>query len=436
MSHVGTEVEVRIRNIAVGGSGVGEVCAQKNGYQDLLGITAFVPFTSPGERVLARIDDTRNRYLNASLLSVEEPSPARVQPECPLFTQCGGCELQHLSYEGQLTAKHAMIHGSLRAAKLSQSDLERLRPVIGGDGYQYRRRVTLHIDSEGKVGFYRGASRSVIPVPNCPVSVPLINDVLPGLPEFGKSVRGKISTVILDADDNGIVAVLKSPYPIGTAEKQTLLNHAKKFFQNVSLVGPNGEIGGFGRQIVDLNVSEAPPISIRVPAGHFSQVNAKINRQLIRKTIEAVPLSSSHVLFDLYSGAGNFSVPIAFTGAQVFAVECDKRLVNFARENAAKYRLEKNLQVKEASVERFLEKPPKVSKLHTILADPPRSGLGPLVDELPDADTLLLISCHLPSCARDLKALTEKRWSIESIQPFDMFAQTSYVEILTVLRRS
>lgn len=436
MTRAGSKVDVRIRNIAVGGAGVGEVVEQYDGYRDLLGIAGFVPYSAPGETVEARVEVFKGRYLNATLTGVREPSPDRVEPRCSLFGSCGGCELQHMSYESQLRAKFAMIQGAFRQAKLSAADIEKLHPVHPGEDYSYRRRVTLHVDAEGKIGLYRGSSRSVIPLDTCPVSVQPINEVLPKIASFGSAVRGKISTVILDADDHGVVATLKAPYTLGSGEIRSLLEIAKKTFSDVSLHGPEGELGGFGRQILDLSLMTAPKVSIRVPAGHFSQVNAPMNRALIRKVVETAALTSKHVVFDLYAGAGNFSVPLAMAGAQVYAVECDKRLVTFCRENAARYGVERLLQVRDSSVERFLESPPKVNRLDCVLADPPRSGLGPLAESLPKSELLLLISCHLPSAARDLHQLGRAGWTIEGIYPFDMFAQTSYVEILTVLRRS
>lgn len=436
MTKAGAEIEVKIRNIAVGGAGVGEVCHQCDGYQDLLGITAFVPFTAPGEKVRARVDEFKGRYVNATLLSVVEASPERVLPRCSVYGQCGGCELQHLSYQAQRDAKYQMILGSLRSAKFSTRELELLHPVEGGDDYAYRRRATLHIDREGKLGFYRGSSRSVVSAGSCPICVPEIQQAIGQAQPFAQAVKGKVSTLILDADDHGIVATIKSPFSLTSGDRRKILEEAKKYFTDVSLQSPEGELGGFGRQILDLQISDAPPISIRVPAGHFSQVNAAINRKLIRKTLDSLQLGSQQIIFDLYAGAGNFSIPLAKSGAQVYAVECDKRLVNFAKENAARYHLEKNLFVREASVERFLESPPRVPRIDSILADPPRSGLGPLAEKLPECESLILISCHLPSGVRDLKQLSQLGWQIEGIFPFDMFAQTSYVEVLSVLRKS
>jgi 23S rRNA (uracil1939-C5)-methyltransferase len=141
-------------------------------------------------------------------------------------------------------------------------------------------------------------------------------------------------------------------------------------------------------------------------------------------------------VLDLYSGAGNFSLPFALSGRTVTAVEADKRLVSFGRQNAQRYRLERTLSFVESSVERYLKEAPQaVAAADLVVADPPRSGLGAVAGALTPCRQIALISCHLPSFVRDLRALTTAGFSPLFIQPFDMFAQTSYVEILCALRR-
>ncbi|MCB0325097.1 MAG: class I SAM-dependent RNA methyltransferase, partial [Bdellovibrionales bacterium] len=284
------DVTVNVRNLAVGGAGVGEVIAQSDGKDELLGITAFVPFAAVGEVVSARVTQHKERYLKTQLLQVETPAAERVAPTCPYYTVCGGCELQHMSYSGQLAAKTEMIAGALRAAKSSSQVLQALKPVVPGEPYSYRRRVTLHIDSSGKVGFYREQSRSVVAIEQCPVSVPPIDEVLRNVQELGRRLQGKISSLLLEADAKGLVAVLKSPYDLTPTEQTAILNSVRDFLPNVSLMGGEREVGGLGRQILELPLNDGATTTLRVPAGAFSQVNWGINLKLIRRVIDSANL--------------------------------------------------------------------------------------------------------------------------------------------------
>ena len=145
---------------------------------------------------------------------------------------------------------------------------------------------------------------------------------------------------------------------------------------------------------------------------------------------------SGKLVCDLYAGAGNFSFPMARVGARITAVECDKRLAGFGAENARRLQFTKEVEFVTSSVEKFLKKVRKEKPPELIVADPPRSGLGPVASMLPDAQRLILISCHQPSFVRDLVTLRNSGWRLHTILPFDMFAQTSYLEILSVFTRS
>ena len=427
-----SEVLVNIRNIAVGGEGVGEVCEVNLGDESLLGITAFVPYSAPGERLKVRVSERHTRYVRGELLEAVAQSVDRVTPECRYFGTCGGCDLQHLAYEAQLNAKFEMVSGALRAARLKGEVIEKLRPVAAGPAFKYRRRIALHVGPNGKLGFYRSGSRSVVEVDSCSVAVPEIEAVLPRLKEFAREVYRKVTSVVLEADERGVVAVLKTPYDLTTNEVDQVLGKAKKILENVTLLGTESELGGFGRQILDLPLNDSKTVVLRVPASAFSQVNWEINRKLISDVVRNAEPKNGTTIEDLYAGAGNFSLPLARDGASVTAVECEPRLVLFGRQNAERYGLSR-LSYVESSVEKYLSQARRNAEV--IVADPPRSGLGAIVPQLSYGRKLVLVSCHLPSFVRDLKGLVESGWNVDLIQPYDMFAQTSYLEIMSVYSR-
>lgn len=421
------DLTVNIRNLAFGGDGVGEVCEATD--ESLLGISAFVPFTVPGERIHARILEKKKRFVRAELIELPiEPSEHRIKPECRFFGICGGCELQHIDYAEQLRLKFEMIRGALRAGRLSSQAVEALQQIVPSEPFGYRRRVTLHLSQTGLIGFYREHSRSVVSIDRCPVATPEISALLPKLPSFAHQVKGKVSSVVLESDAAGTVAVLKSAYALTKRDIELIIGEARKCFESAVLLSGNESVGGFGREILELELSNGFPL--RYPAGNFSQVNHEINRSLVEYVVENSEVERNTAVFDLYAGAGNFTLPLARHGAKVTAVELDPRLVHLGKQNAERLRLPVNYLV--SSVEAFLKKNSQTPEL--IVADPPRSGLGS--SKLPPAKRIILISCHLPSCVRDLSTLIESGYHVKEIQPFDMFAQTTYVEIVSVLERT
>jgi len=426
---------VNIRSLAFGGEGVGEVTEPAPiGGEGLLGISAFVPFTIPGERVTTQILEHKKRYLRGELVEILEQSPERTKPPCRYFGTCGGCEIQHISYEEQLRLKFEMIRGALRSGRLPSAVLDVVRPVIASAPYGYRRRVTLHLSESGLVGFYRERSRSVVSIEHCDVAVPAISDLLPKLSSFAHTVRGKLSSIILEADELGVIAVMKSAYALAKKDQELILGAARAVFENAILLSGADAAGGFGREILELPLNTSGNMSLQVPAGNFSQINLEMNRELVEYVTSISGADRGSSVYDLYSGAGNFSLPLARLGAKVTAVEVDPRLVQLGKQNAQRYRFERTLSFVQSSVEHFIAKESGTVP-DLIVADPPRSGLGSLASKIPRAKRVVLVSCHLPSCVRDLAALLELGYEVEEIMPFDMFAQTTYTEIVSTLRR-
>lgn len=432
----GQQITVNIRNLAYGGDGVGEVTSQADGGEQLLGITAFVPFTSVGEVVSARVVEKKDRYLKAQLLEVKNKAENRVEPECEYYQVCGGCELQHINYEAQLKLKKEMLVGALRVSGFPSKTLEAISDVVPSSPFNYRRRISLHLDQSGRAGFYRNQTRSVVPINSCSIATKGINKILENLQECASELSGMVSSIALEEDAEGIIAVLQSTYAVGDIEKKEIFKVAKKYFEDASLVAEGKEIAGFGRQILEYPIQEdGLHLRLRVPAGSFSQVNAGINLALIKAVLKEGQIKPGSKVCDLYSGAGNFSLPLAYRGASIVAVEAEPRLVSYGRDSASQYSFSKKIKFIESTVEKYLKKKEKSQTFDLILADPPRSGLGQVASELKFANNLLLISCQQPSFVRDARNLTNAGWELEKVIPFDMFAQTSQLEILSVYRR-
>ncbi len=421
-------VKVNIREIASGGAGVGEVI---EGEQELLGITAFVPYTIRGEQVSAKVLEKKERFVRTELEEVEASSAKRVDPPCSVYGRCGGCELQHMNYQEQLDAKQSMILGALRTRRLTESEFSKVSPIEPSNPFSYRRRVNLHVSHDGKIGFYRSKSRVVVPISRCEISNNAINEVLESCQNLAPAISGKISSIILESDREGVVAQLKARVELSKTEIESILKASKHCFSDATLISATKELGGYGRKILELPLSGTSRIG--VPLGGFSQVNTEVNQKMVDFVVRSSNLKKGDRVHDLYSGAGNFSIPLAKVGANLVAVECSEQLTSFCARNAEKHGVSDRVEVVDQSVEKFLKKRNEKEEVELVVVDPPRSGLNLIAKELSYAKRLILISCQLVSFARDLRILLDEGWELEEVKPFDMFAQTSHIEIVGVL---
>lgn len=430
MTHEVGWIIARMTGLAGPGRSIGVV--QEAYHPELVGIKAFVEGALPGDLVRADVVTRKSQYLEATLSELVEPSTHRREPPCPVAVECGGCDVQPLTYESQLDAKREMIAGAFRAARLGEV-ADRVRPFEPSRQEGYRRRFAFHIDRAGIVGLYRRRSRSVLSLSRCFVATEEVNNLLEKLPMVAEALAGTPATAIVESGEGtaGVVLVIA---------EQVASQVWEQVEKALSAITPMWSL-----KIKDAIVRSPshPPITLEadgqmvsLPLGSFSQVNWEVNQKLVRRVVSLVEEAKITQLLDLYAGAGNFAIPIASRGIKTTAVELAPDLVAAGRsvaENAAF-----PLEYRCASVERFLndvaEKKEGNQPWGCLVVDPPRSGLGPLVRTLPRAPLVLLISCQLSSCVRDVGGLMARGYVVESIEPFDMFAHTSHAELLSVLR--
>jgi 23S rRNA (uracil1939-C5)-methyltransferase len=421
---------VTITGIAVGGKGIGIVTEADD--PSLVGIKAFLPLTAPGDIVSAAIIERKSSYVEAETLSLIKASPERVSPPCTLYGECGGCELQHIAYPAQLQVKSQMIEGAFRAARAGDLVAGRILEVRPGSPFGYRRRFSLHIGKDGSVGLYRRRSREVLPLLDCPVATSPIRGILPALRGIGKLLAGKPASLMAESDENSVgLSVRFSDRPTQAIVQQA----ARELEQVVSdwrIFDGHRELAAGGRTRFELPVAGA---TVGVSLGAFSQGNWPVNQQIVARVVDLARGFCSANALDLYAGAGNFTIPLAAVAQAITMVEVVPQLSQSGADQVAALGLQAQIKQVNASVESFLRGKEASSSYDFIVADPPRSGLGETAGRLPAAKGLALISCHLPSCVRDVKCLSENGWKLRSIEPFDMFPQTAYLEILSVFVR-
>ncbi len=360
---VGDRLSLHIDRLAIGGRGV----ARHEGF------VIFVENVAPDEDVRAEITQVKKNHAEAKYLEVLTPSPHRVQPICPVFGICGGCNWQHIDYAEQLKQKHELVLNAL--VKFSGFDASVIH-VLGvkpsPKPFHYRNRIQLHFAGT-KLGFFKRLSHDIVDIDSCPITEDEINAQI-------AATRLKVTGQSL-----------------GRIELSTLAAEGAK---------------------VD---------------GRFNQVNTAQNRNLIatvvEKAREIISTPAPAQIWDLYAGGGNFSFPLIenFPQAMITAVELNSDSVASARS-----RLPENLkhQFVESDVERFLSRH-RGERPTLILIDPPRTGCGTevmkLISEVRPAN-IFYVSCHPVTLARDLKVLSAVGYRLHPVLPFDMFPQTDHVE--------
>jgi len=414
-------ITVELDSLAVGGECVGRVTA---GPQALLGKKAFVPWAVPGELVEARLLEDHKKYLRTEALEVKRASPARVDAACPLFRQCGGCQLQHIDLKAQRDFKRGMVESMLR----HQANLTPLAGValIGGDlpGFDYRRRITLHVSSDGKIGFYRCGSGDVVDMENCPISSQAINAAFCQWKRLFQEAASYLASVVLE-DRMGRVALglnLREP-PDRHQLPAELLRKFKDEAPDLSVLASGKPVFSQMREGLRGVAGDA------IPIGAFSQVNHDANL-LLRETV--VSEVRGEEITDLYAGSGNLSFPLAAQGRRVVAVESDRRLVVAGQDIAKDRKLGSGITFVNQSCESYVQ---EHALCEVVLLDPPRSGAKEVVRFIDPAVStqVIYVSCNLPSLCRDLAALHAQGYTLKRTLVLDMFPQTHHVETISIL---
>ena len=442
-------MKVAIEKVVYGGDGLARLHADAEAHG---GKSIFVPFTLPGEQVEIDLDDSRSQkaargYATGHLLRVEEASPLRTQPACPYFTQCGGCQLQHATYAGQVDIKRNVLRETLeRAAVKSLPKIS----TVHGNPFHYRNRVRLHLQSQPSfaIGYHAHNSHTLIDIAQCPIAAPTLEDCLHILRRLGTagSIPDGLDELELFSDAEGD-AILLSAFT--SRQDPRLLAECDKFFSALATEIP--QITGAALFLRPSNHQAAPipqvllrrnaqQLSYRVAAhtyrvsiGAFFQVNQSLLEPFVHLVTNGWQGQSA---WDLYAGVGLFSRVLAEAFAHVTAVEVAPSAVDDLRTNLA----DVNATIFPHSTDDFLRYALEERSVSPDLAllDPPRAGLSKdgvnlLARCRPRA--IVYVSCDPATLSRDLKALIESGYRLDRLHMVDMFPQTYHQETVAVLLR-
>lgn len=398
-------LELTIEKLVYGGEGLARV----------EGEVIFTPFVLPGELVQVSAPASKKQAKRASLIRVEQPSQDRVEPLCPIFGACGGCHYQHVDYPAQVRLKRGILAETLRRGAKTEFEESRIA-VITGDAWGYRNRTQFHIEG-GRIGYRQMRSQQLVPAAECPISSPKINEALAKLTRMVKDRRWPRFVTSLEVfTDEAQVQwnVQEATQPV-----------AKHFFDWLAAEIP-GTVPG--------------PLEYEVNGDVFSIAGNsffQVNRSLVGCLADlAIGEEAGAAAWDLYAGAGLFSVPLARKFGKVIAVESGRAAEDLQRNTRrAGVEVEAIRQNSEAFLMEAGEG--KYAAPDFVLADPPRAGLGAtavtrLLELAPKK--IVIVACDPATLARDLAGL-KAGYEIERLAMVDLFPQTFHIETIVGLVR-
>ena len=436
---VGHRVRVTVERLVFQGDGLGRLPD---------GRVIFIPYTAPGDAVEARVSEVRDDFVRADLVQVLAASSLRTEPACRFYGTCGGCQWQHVTYDGQLQWKAQMLRELLeRVGKLREIPVA--TPIAPAGPWEYRARAQFKVSPGPRpaIGFHRRETRRVVDIDRCPLLDGRLNAVLrtlrgmrhpalpalfPGLREIwvavGTGTGEALVALFARMRDRSAIRMLfhRIRDAVPTLQGVVLLDGDPR--QHPRFVDRHGH-GALMEQVGDLR--------FRVDGTAFFQVSALGAEILTRLVMEAAALTGRERVLDLYAGVGTFTAPLARQAAEVVGVEA-----SVPGTADAVYNLRANecsrARMVQTQVEQALPTLSKEGPWDLVLLDPPRQGCSRRVlDDIVamGIPRLIYVSCDPSTLARDLGLLAKSGYRCLGIQPVDLFPQTFHLEAVASLQR-
>jgi 23S rRNA (uracil1939-C5)-methyltransferase len=440
-----------IKRLGINGEGVGYFKRQ----------VVFVPGALPGEEVVVEATKVHPKFVEAKIKNIRKKSEFRVQPICPVYEECGGCQLQHLDYSQQLKEKRDIVIQSLeRHTKLPINQLD-IRETMGMENpWNYRNKSQFQVgQKDGKVlaGLYGINSHNLVHIDQCVVqhsktnkAIGTVRKVLQKLqiPIYSeKSKKGIVRTIVARVGiQSGELQIVLITAKKELPQKEQIVEEIKKRLPEVKSImqNINGEKTSliFGDETVNLGGEDfiqetLGDLSFELSARTFFQLNPEQTVKLYNEVKEAAQLTGMEKVVDAYCGVGTIGLWVADQAGEIRGMDVIPESIEDAKKNAARHGI-KHAQYVTGKAEVVLPKWAKEGWTpDVVIVDPPRTGLDQqLLDTLLQVKPkrIVYVSCNPSTLAKDINVLAPQ-YNIKYIQPVDMFPQTSHCEAVALLER-
>lgn len=415
-----------IENLAFGGQGI----------LRHEGLVVFIPFTAPGDKVRFRITEKRKKFAYGELIEILEKSPSRILPHCPYFGVCGGCQLQHITEEMQLNYKRQWVEDAFR--RIGHLSFDKVLPVISASEWAYRRHITLHLkpaENHFQAGYIGTDHKTFVKVNCCPIFVPLENTVL-------KTIQEMLSTLESVPENEGKLTVFKLntgcfllsfQFKIVPKNVFFLKNWLNSTFSGIAIHTPEKSFSWGSTE----GLLEIEGLKFHFSPTSFIQNHPEQSLSIYRQILEIATVKKAQTILDLYCGIGISSLLLSKRHLKVIGVESNANSINLAKKNSQINHIS-HAEFINNDVKKALPKLLKSLNPDLIILNPPRIGLDSSVINTINShppENIIYISCMPSTLARDLQLFGKERFTIELIQPFDMFPQTSHIETLVLINK-
>ncbi|GGC76068.1 23S rRNA (uracil(1939)-C(5))-methyltransferase RlmD [Enterococcus wangshanyuanii] len=447
----GQSISLKIKRLGINGEGIGY-------YKKTI---VFVPGALPKEDISVKITKVAPRFVEGQLTKIVKAAPERVIPPCPVYEECGGCQLQHLAYPAQLTFKKDLLKQALHKFKPRNFEQYPLRKTIGmKNPWNYRNKAQFQlrkIDGEIEAGLYQAESHHLVPIDDCLVQQPATTKVMNALVELLNKYQLPIYN---ERKNSGIFRTLMVRVGIKTNEVQVVfITQSKKFpqkhalideitqqlpevvsiMQNVqnkrtSIVMGDETLHLWGKESIEEKINE---VTFDLSPRAFFQLNPEQTEVLYNEAIKALDLQENETVVDAYCGVGTIGLSLAKKAKEVRGMDIIPAAIEDAKLNAERLGFT-NTHYEVGTAEELLPKWLQAGfKPDAIVVDPPRTGvdqklLKAIMKQPPKK--MVYISCNVSTLAKDLVDLA-KVFEIDYLQSVDMFPQTARCEAVVKLTR-
>lgn len=421
------------------------------------GYPLFIQGGLPNETAEVHVLKTLKNYGFAKIINITEPSPDRVAAPCPVFAQCGGCQLQHLSYEGQLKWKEKMVRNVMtRIGKIDAPVL----PVKGMDNpWNYRNKAQIPFGLNGEApiaGFYKTKSHDIVDTDRCLIQTAEADAILEGLkprlwklgikPYDEQAGQGMLRHVVVRTGraTNEVMVVLvtkKRKFPQAEAAVELikqLVPNVTSIMQNINgektnVIFGNETLKLWGNDTIEDTIGD---VRFEISARSFYQVNPEQTEVLYKQALDYADLKGNETVIDAYCGIGSISLFLAQKAKSVMGVEIVPQAIEDAKRNAELNGFT-NTYFEAGPAEEVIPRWYKEGKTADVLVvDPPRKGcdealLNTILEQRPKR--VVYVSCNPATLARDLRILEDGGYKTQEVQPVDMFPHTAHCEAVAWL---